>query len=233
MIIELPSNLHRLNRRPPRMGFFHFSNNNLSIRRACAREIGMYDPQAIKSEDVDLCFRVALSPRWVACRDDEALVRHKGRRTLSGVIRQMWGWGFYLGYPYAKTGIRGLYAYWLNSHECAITREFELARFPLLVCAFVADFHVAHVLAVVALIAAWMGHAVLATAALAGALAAAFSYLRHVMQSGLRPWATLKLAGVHYLTNVAFNAAGFLGALRHRVLLVPGSVLRPHGSAKR
>lgn len=106
----------------------------------------MYDPQAIKSEDVDLCFRVALSPRWVACRDDEALVRHKGRRTLTGVIRQMWGWGFYLGYPYAKTRIHGLYVYWLNSRERVISHDLELERLPLLVCAFLTDFHVAHLL---------------------------------------------------------------------------------------
>src|SRR5580704_8300177 len=78
--------------RPIRMGFFHFPNANLSIRKQCARELGMYDPLASKGEDVDLCFRVALSPRWVAWREDAAVVRHKGRRTLWGLITQMWGW---------------------------------------------------------------------------------------------------------------------------------------------
>src|SRR5260221_2064727 len=109
MIIDLPLLPDRIDTqsagRPIRMGFFHFSNNNLSIRRQCAREIGMYDLNASKSEDVDLCFRVALDPNWVAWRANEAIVRHKGRRTLWGLIAQMWGWGLYLGYPYSKTGI--------------------------------------------------------------------------------------------------------------------------------
>ena len=65
--------------RPIRMGFFHFPNNNLSIRKQCARDVGMYDPVAQKGEDVDLCFRVALNPKWVAWRENAAVVR-PGRR---------------------------------------------------------------------------------------------------------------------------------------------------------
>jgi hypothetical protein len=38
---------------------------------------------------------------------------------------------------------------------------------------------------------------------------------------------------VHYVTNVAFTMATFVGALRHRVIFVPASVLRPEGPAPR
>src|ERR1700730_4533263 len=146
MIIDLPLLLDSAGRnpfsaRPIRMGFFHFSNNNLSIRRQCARDIGMYDPAATKSEDVDFCFRVALSPTWVAWREDAAVVRHKGRRTLWGLITQMWGWGRYLGYPYAKTGVRGVYLYWLNRRNRKLVGRFETGSFPILICCFATDFY--------------------------------------------------------------------------------------------
>jgi len=153
--------------RPVRMGFFHFSNNNLSIRRQCAREVGMYDVRATKSEDVDLCFRVARSPQWVAYREDAAAVRHKGRRTLWALILQMWGWGFYVGYPYAKTGIQGVYLYWLNTRKHKFRRS-EIERFPILVCLFATEFHLANVLAVLMVAAALNGRLALAGVALGG-----------------------------------------------------------------
>ncbi len=208
------------------MGFFHFSNNNLSIRRQCAREVGMYDLNAVKSEDVDLCFRVALSNGWVAYREDDAIVRHKGRRTLWQLIRQMWGWGFYVGYPYAKTGIRGLHLYWLNGRNRKLGR-LETAYFPILVCVFATEFYLAHGLAGVFLLSAWTGHLALAAVTFAALVWAMRNYLHEVRHAGLRPWPTFKLGVVHYLTNVAFTVATFVGALRHRVLLVPSPVFRP------
>src|SRR5665213_2580126 len=95
--------------RPIRMGFFHFSNNNMSVRKECARDVGMYDPAAKKAEDADLCFRVALNHKWVAWRENAAVVRHKGRTSCWRLLKQMWGYGYYVGYPYSKTGIRGTY----------------------------------------------------------------------------------------------------------------------------
>lgn len=231
MIVDLPFSFNmnsprEAQGRPFRMGFFHFSNNNLSIRRSCAINVGMYDVRATKSEDVDLCFRVALSPRWVAYREDAAVVRHKGRRTLWALILQMWGWGFYVGYPYAKTGIRGVYLYWLNARKHKGHR-LEMDSFPVLVCLFATEFHVANGLAIVALLAALTGHAALAAGALAVMLLAARGYLYEVIHAGFRPWDTLKLAAVHYVTDVAFVVATFVGALRHRVILLPSPVFPP------
>lgn len=238
MIIDLPLSFDSTGRnpngaygRPVRMGFFHFSNNNLSIRRQCAREIGMYDLGATKSEDVDLCFSVARSKEWVAWREDAAVVRHKGRRTLWGLIKQMWGWGFYVGYPYAKTGIRGVYLYWLTGYKHRLLGRLETSHFPILVCVFGTEFYLATGLAILFLGALLTGHAIVATGALVAMLFAARGYLHDVRHAGLRPWDTLKLAVVHYLTNVAFTLATFVGALRHRVILIPASVLRPDRSA--
>jgi hypothetical protein len=235
MIIDLPLLLdsggkNALASRPIRMGFFHFSNNNLSIRRQCARDIGMYDPAAIKSEDVDLCFRVAQSPKWVAWREDAAVVRHKGRRTLWGLLTQMWGWGRYLGYPYSKTGVRGVFLYWLNGRDHKLVGRFETGYFPILVCCFATDFYFTNLLLLLLIWAAWSGHNLIGLAAIAGLLWAAPRYFSDVRQVGFRTWPTLKLALVHYLTNLAFTIAAFTGALRHRVILIPSSVFRPDAS---
>jgi len=218
--------------RPLRVGFFHFSNNNLSIRRQCAREVGMYDLRATKSEDVDLCFRVARSPQWVAYREDDAVVRHKGRRTLWELILQMWGWGFYVGYPYAKTGIQGVYLYWLNGRKRKFRRS-EMGRFPILVCLFATEFHLANLLAVSTVLAVLTGHTALAAVALCGLAWAVRGYLHDVRHAGFRPWDTLKLAMVHYLTDIAFTLATFVGALRHRVILVPSPVFPPESPRSR
>jgi len=226
MIVDLPFSGLRGEGRPLRMGFFHISNNNLSIRRRCAHEVGMYDLNATKSEDVDICFRVALSPRWVAWREDEAVVRHKGRRTLWGLVTQMWGWGYYVGYPYAKTGIRGVFLYWLNGRKRRLMRS-ESEGFPILVCLFATDFHLAHLWAVLLILAAAMRMPIAAGGALLGLAAALRGYLSELKRAGLRPWDTFKLAVVHYLTDLAFTTATFLGALRHRVILIPSSIFMP------
>jgi hypothetical protein len=219
--------------RPVRMGFFHFSNNNLSIRRQCAREVGMYDLNAVKSEDVELCFRIALSPQWVAWREVGVAVRHKGRRTLWELIRQMWGWGFYVGYPYAKTGIRGAYLYWLSGRTNKLAGRLETARLPILVCVFGTDFHLAQLAAVLALLLAFTGHWILAAVANGLMIRSARRYLSAVTGAGLRPLGTLKLAIVHYITDVAFTIATIVGGLRNRVVIIPSSIFgpAPDGSA--
>jgi hypothetical protein len=238
MIIELPlfSDSSRRNQaggRPIRMGFFHFSNNNLSIRKQCARDIGMYDLNATKSEDVDLCFRVALSPKWIAWREDEATVLHKGRRTLWGLITQMWGWGLYVGYPYAKTGMRGVFLYWLNGLNHRLVGRFETSHFPILVCAFATDFYFVNAFMVLLILAACLGSWRLALIALIGLFWAAPRYFADIRKVQMQPWAKVKLAVVHYVTNVAFTVAAFTGALRHRVILIPSSVFRPDASKER
>jgi hypothetical protein len=209
------------------MGFFHFSNNNLSIRKRCARDIGMYDLGATKSEDVDICFRVALSPTWVAWREDEAVVRHKGRRTLRGLITQMWGWGLYLGYPYSKTRIRGIFLYWLNARDHTLVGRYETGRFPILVCAFATDFYFVNAFMILLILALLSGHLWMVLIAIIGLIWATPRYLNDIRQLGMRPWDKLKLAVVHYATNLAFTTAAFLGALKHRVILLPSSVLKP------
>lgn len=212
--------------RPIRMGFFHFSNNNLAIRKQCAQEIGMYDPAAAKAEDVDLCFRLAMSSKWVAWRENAAVLRHKGRRTWWELIKQMWGYGFYVGYPYAKTGIRGVFAYCLSGRKHRLLRRFETESFPILVCAFITDFHFIHALLLTLMVAAWSGHVLIPALAAAGLLWLIPRYLHDVTHLSLKPWDTLKLAVVHYSANLGFTIGALASALKYRVILIPSTVFK-------
>ena len=120
MIIELPSSSTNADLEQVKyytMGFFHFSNNNLSIRKQCAEDIGKYDLNAHKSEDVDISFRVAQSRDWIALREHGCTLQHKARKSFLAFFKQMWGWGYHTGYPYSKTGIKGFYLYWVNSKK--------------------------------------------------------------------------------------------------------------------
>ena len=230
MIVELPGtpsdySLGKI--KHYRMAFFHFSNNNLSIKKSCARDLGMYDHRAKKSEDVDICFRIAVNKNWVAFREKGNTVRHKARKNLLGFVKQIWGWGYHVGYPYSKTGIRGLYFYWIDAKSHKIKYHFEFNKFPYLVCFFLTDFHMFHIFVFLTVILGLLGNFVLMGASLASALFFFWRYLYDDRNIAMKMGKKAKLSVVHYISNVVFNTASFMGALKHRVLLVPSCIFRP------
>jgi len=227
MIIELPVMPAEGAPRRYRMGYFAFSNNNLAIRKRCAEEIGMYHPEARTSEDVDICFRAANSPTWVLCREADMTIRHKARKSLAAMRRQLWGWGIKLGRPYVGTGVTGAYLYWVDATQHTITRAVELPRVPFLCLMFLTDFHVAHVLALLAIGLALGGLGWLAALSAAGALFCLWRALRDVRFAGLSPWVTLKLAAVHYVANTTFLTAAVISGFRHGMILLPASIFPP------
>jgi len=211
------------------MGLFHFSNNNLAVRKRCAQDVGMYDPAFTTSEDVDLCFRVALSRDWVACREPGVLVRHKARRDLRGLLRQMWGWGRNVGPAYQRVRRKGLFFYWVGTGSRSIEHAIEWPRFPMLVCAMPTVFHAMHAAALVT-----VGFALASSVPgvlVAGGLTAWLG--RRWADDALRSKAGLPLVVVHYLANAAFQLAAFTGGLRHGMVLVPTSILPPRGPVQR
>jgi hypothetical protein len=230
LIIELPNTVVEFDAgsiKQYRMNFFHFSNNNLAIRKECARDLGMYDLKARKSEDVDICFRIARDPDWVALREKGSTLRHKARRSLWGLLRQIWGWGFHVGYPYSKTGIRGVYLYWIDARDCRIARGFETDRFPFLVCVYFTDFLLAHLLLVPAAGALLAGHPLWGLTLGAPGLIFLWRFSAEARRAATGFWKKAALSLVHYLVNVTYMTAAVAGGLRHRVLLVPASIFRP------
>ena len=233
MIIELPILPSNRAAKRHQMSFFHFSNNNLSIRRDCALEIGGYDPEMLTSEDVEICFRVALSDRWVACREPGVVVRHKARRNLKGMVKQLWGWGINLGKAYRKTGKRGIYIYWVGSSKHTIAGDLEMNRFPLLVTGYFTAFHIAHLAALGAIVAVAL-EAWLVAVALSIAAAGLLLYSMHkVGGRGLGPWKTFQLACLAYLANAVFMSAAFLGGIRAGIVYIPAAIFPQSSSAER
>ncbi|MBK9375707.1 MAG: hypothetical protein IPN03_18805 [Holophagales bacterium] len=230
MIVELPSTTsdYRGGRvRRYRMGFFHFSNNNLALRAACARDLGGYDLAATRSEDVELCLRLARNPDWVALREHGAVVRHKARRTFRGFVKQLWGWGTHLGYAYRKTGLKGFHLYRVRTDDHQIGFAYEAPRLPFLACVFVTDFHLFHVWLLLLALAAAAGLWPAAGAAAAVAIWYFWRALADERRAGLPPGETAALAFHHWIANVTFVTSGVLSGLRHGLLLVPASIFRP------
>jgi hypothetical protein len=232
MIIELPILPGASGSRRFRLGFFHFSNNNLAIRRDCASAIGGYDPRLRTSEDLDICFRVAQHPEWVACREPGVVVRHRNRRTLAAMVKQLWGWGINVGRAYCKTGIRGVFLYWVSQRRRTITHDVEIERFPTLVAGFFTLYHVAHILAAGALLAALMASPLIALALAVGSGLALVPSGRMLAGRRLGFSRTIRLAAVTWVANTTFMTAAFLGGLRAGILFVPAPMLptqRPDG----
>ena len=230
MIVELPSTTSdwRGGRvRRYRMGFFHFSNNNLALRAASARDLGGYDPGATRSEDVELCLRLARNPDWIALREHGAVLRHKARRGFRGFVKQLWGWGTHLGYAYRKTGLTGFHLYRVRTGDHQIGFAYEAPGFPFLACVFVTDVHLFHLWLVAALAAAALAPWPVAAAAAALSLLYLWRSLGDERRAGLPPLETVKLAFHHWVANVTFVTSGVLSGLRHGILLVPSSIFRP------
>jgi len=235
MIIELPttSTGRVAPRRPPRLGFFHFSNNNLAIRKACAVDLGGYDEEMQTSEDVELCMRLAVGRRWVACREPGVIIRHKARRTVAALRRQIWGWGIRLGLAYRKTGRRGFYVYRIDPRTQSIRQGMELPFVPGLACVFVADFHILHVLVLAAVALCVAGAWLPAAACALPAVALLRRYVEPVRDRMPGRWQTVKLALVHYIADWTFLLACFVGGLRAGMLLVSAPILPPRARAER
>ena len=233
MIIELPILPSNRAAKRFRMAFFHFSNNNLSIRRDCALAVGGYDPDMRTSEDVEICFRVALSDGWVACREPGVVVRHKARRTLGGMVKQLWGWGINLGKAYRKTGRRGIYLYWVSPTEHSIAADLEIERFPFLVTGFFTVFHVAHFAALVAAGLALGGAWPFALVAAMAAVGLLLYAMHNVAGRGLGAWRTFQLGCLAYVANITFMTAAFIGAVRAGIVYVPAAMFPPAASSER
>jgi len=223
LLSELDRNALEAAVRPVKMSLFHFSNNNLSVRRQCAREVGMYDP-AVQAEDVDLCFRIALKTNWIPCREKGVVVRHKGRPTIRALLRQMWGYGYKVGYPYAKTGMRGAYLYYLDGLS-KLKWQVELTRLPFLVCIIATEFYILPMALALSLVGLLTGRLWMVVGGIAVGIWAARRYVLG-LDRGSMPLANyVRLTLLRYVTDWTFVVGGFAGGLRRGVILVPCPVL--------
>ena len=120
-----------------------------------------------------------------------------------------------------------MYFYWIDAKSHKIKYHFEFDKFPYLVCLFFTDFHMFHLFLFLTVILGLIGNYVLMGSALTAAIFFFWRYLYDDRTIGLAKGKMVKLSVVHYISNIVFNTAAFIGALKHRVLLVPSCIFRP------
>jgi hypothetical protein len=223
MIIQLPPLSRGMQGgRPYKLNLFYFSNNNLAIRRECADSLGGYAPEVEKSEDLDLCFRAICSDDWILVRDPQMKIDHKPRTSVIGMLRQMWGWGFYQALAYKRTGFRGCFLYWVDGRSHTISRGYEKENKGPLIACFFTDFHLVHLLAASALLCCGSGFGLLFSLL---SVAIALRLFVPIFRGANSLLEGLKLACLFYLSNWVFLIATLIGGLRRGVFLLPCSML--------
>jgi cellulose synthase/poly-beta-1,6-N-acetylglucosamine synthase-like glycosyltransferase len=79
-----------------------FPTANLAIRRSIFNEVGLFDTFCKTSgEDMDLCIRVAKT-KWELFFEPKAIIHHKHRCTLRGLVKQWYGYGTYHPHIFKK-----------------------------------------------------------------------------------------------------------------------------------
>jgi len=79
----------------------------------------------------------------------------------------------------------------------------------------------------IAILAGLAGKILATGIAIGGSIFFFWRYLHDDRSAGLNFWQTCRLSLVHYTANVVFSAATILGALKHRLILVPSAIFRP------
>ena len=84
-----------------------FAGANIAVRKEVVAEIGMFDNACITREDADFSLRVAKT-RWLIFHDTRAVVRHRFRSNLPGLLRQWFNYGRHHAIVLAKHANPGI-----------------------------------------------------------------------------------------------------------------------------
>lgn len=193
-----------------------FAGANIAVRRAALVEIGGFDNACGTREDADFSLRAAKTP-WLIFNDERAVVKHRFRTTLRGMLRQWFDYGYF-------------HAYVLRKHSRPRVEVFAHAgagagggmtglRIPFPVRVFVAlsVFHIFHASALVGLLAAFAGWPVVSGGAAILALVSGLKYVFSPLpRRDFGAW--LAFLGLRYLMNWVFVLGGFIGGLRVGIL---------------
>lgn len=201
-----------------------FPNCNLAVRRTAYLQAGGYDRAMTAGEDADLCRRVA-GAGWDLYYQPEAVVQHEPRRSLGGVLRQWWSYGYSGSLHFHKARVRRLEIYGTLAARPRLHRHrrlLALDRFPIAGLVFVTYFPLLLGLFVAGVVSGLLGAPWLA-AGLAGAACLGFGVVvvRRTPRQGWR--ARLGQALLILFINSVCSAGCLASSVRHRrIFLYPG-----------
>lgn len=223
----------------PKDGFAHyrsyFATATAAFRKEALVAVNGFDLRCKTGEDVDLSIRLA-DAGYELWFEPTARIVHHHRRTLPGLLKQWFGYGFGHGLLFRKhSHKRRLYLCGYRQPRTGDT-SLKIARllnvpFPVPALIFISSFHVMGAMTLAALVALGLGSRTGGAVFGGLALAAAVAYFGRVF-SVRRPLRTTALAGIRWLVDTCYVGGGILGGLRHGVVLIePARVSRPVAAA--
>jgi len=234
MIVDLTRSGYRKGYQP-KDGFAHyrsyFATATAAFRKDALVAVDGFDPRCKTGEDVDLSIRLA-NAGYELWFEPSAKVVHHHRRTLCGLLKQWFGYGFGHGWLFKKHNTdRRLYMCAYRQPSSGDT-SLKIARllnvpFPIPALIFVSSFHVMVVAVMAALIALGFGATFWAILFAVLGLGAGIAYFGRVLRFR-RPVRTALLAGIRFLVDASYVGGGIFGGARHGVILVePARVSKP------
>jgi cellulose synthase/poly-beta-1,6-N-acetylglucosamine synthase-like glycosyltransferase len=204
----------------------YFSNNNLCLRRRSLVEIGLYDPNCRRCEDVDLCAKIARSS-WLMFLCDDMITHHRARTSFRQLLLQWWGYGRYVPYVFKKHNSRCWEVFYQrgsggSAGGAAYGQLFFADKMPFSLCIFVTPFLMVHI-AMAGLV--WCLLCFPGWLCLVSFLVFAFSFCLYLAPDFAskeeKVHVKMSVALVRYLTNLAFFSAHLFGGLRHGIVYLP------------
>jgi cellulose synthase/poly-beta-1,6-N-acetylglucosamine synthase-like glycosyltransferase len=201
-----------------------FPNCNLAVRRTALDQAGGYDSEQIAGEDADLCRRISRSG-WELVYQPDAVVQHEPRRTLGGLLRQWWSYGYSGADQFQKARTSRLEIYWTLAARPRIHRHYPLlkwSRCPFEGILFLTYFPLLLALMAAAVTAAAAGAIILAVVlACSCILGFCWIIVRRTPEKNLR--VRLGYAVLVLMVNSACTLGCFASIFRHgKIFLYPG-----------
>lgn len=204
-----------------------FSNNTLSIRRSILDEIGNYDEDCHRSEDVEICARISRSD-WMMFLSRDMIFYHRPRTSIKALMKQWWGYGEYIPYVFQKHNAGQWEIFYQRGDASSepfapglrYRKLLYLERMPLTVCVFITPFLIFHLLLLATAISFSLGWN------LSGIIFSIFSsvaflvYLQPDFQNKTSLISGLQLMYIRYLVNLSFFTAQLINGLRIGTLYV-------------
>ncbi|MDD5155983.1 MAG: glycosyltransferase family 2 protein [Candidatus Omnitrophica bacterium] len=205
-----------------------FPAANVAIRKAALDEVGLFDTVCKTSgEDLDLCIRMAKT-KWELFFEPRAIVRHKHRTTLLGLLKQWYGYGRYHAYIFKKHSPKCIQIHYRSEESPASWGSIRISKifgltFPFRILVFVTPFHILNICLLLALSAIIIKSHWLLTVALAAWFAGwlYFSgrpFFQNVIIKRNSRWIIYSM--LRYILNWAYVLGAFLAGIRIGIISI-------------
>jgi hypothetical protein len=204
-----------------------FSNNTLSIRRSILSDIGKYDEDCHRSEDVEICARIARS-KWMMFLSKDMIFHHRPRTTIKALMKQWWGYGEYIPYVFKKHNAGQWEIFYRRGDASKLPfapglryrKLLYLEKMPTTVCVFITPFLLSHLFLLSSVVA--FSLSCISAGIIFGIMAALwfFIYAQPDFQDNTSVISGMQLLYIRYLVNLSFFLSQLINGLRIGALYI-------------